>query len=195
MISFEDFPEETQYGFRKYLDQLHPVGIRNEQRPLEHGEIEITEQWKIVLPDNASTFLQRTALDFRDYFSIALEMHLEITTAPSTDAPVIRHWMPHAVLYSMQRKNKSGFPALMIAVVLWGYIIWKICCLCGKILILIRWIPCGKNHCFPPGSFIPVTKRPNLRNPICGKRHIMVLMPSYCTQTGKMILISQISLI
>lgn len=90
MISFEEFPVETQYGFRKYLDQLHPVGIRNEQRPLEHGEIEITEQWKIVLPDNASTFLQRTALDLRDYFSVALEMHLEITTAPSTDAPVIR---------------------------------------------------------------------------------------------------------
>lgn len=90
MISFEEFPVEKAYGFRSRLDQLHTPGIRNTQCPILPGEIEITEQWQIVLPDNASDFLKRTAEDLQDYFAVSLGIPLKIATGTANDSPMIR---------------------------------------------------------------------------------------------------------
>lgn len=63
---------ELQYDFRKRLAEVHKKNRRID-KPIGKGQIEITTEWKIVLPlDNA--YLARVAHDLQDYFLTSMNV-------------------------------------------------------------------------------------------------------------------------
>ncbi len=75
---FENFPTEEPYAFRKQLEEIHAPDRRNPERPTLPGEFEITDRWKIRLPENAGKFLRDAAEDLKDYFHSSMGVDLEI---------------------------------------------------------------------------------------------------------------------
>ena len=75
---FENFPTEEPYAFRKQLEEIHAPDRRNPERPTLPGEFEITDRWRIRLPENAGKFLRDAAEDLKDYFHSSMGVDLEI---------------------------------------------------------------------------------------------------------------------
>ena len=74
---------ELKYEFRKRMQEVHKKNRRRE-KPLLSGQIEITSDWTVVLPEDA--FLARVGRDLEDYFFTS--MNLCVRT--STDRPATR---------------------------------------------------------------------------------------------------------
>lgn len=81
-IDFNTLPVEEAFAFKTRLDQVHAPDRVNPARPQSPGEIAITSDWKIVLPESGSDFLRRTAEDLQDYFQVSLDLSLAITASP-----------------------------------------------------------------------------------------------------------------
>lgn len=74
---------ELNYEFRKRMLEVHKKNRRIE-KPLGEGQIEITDEWKIVVPAN-NEFLTRCGRDLEDYFFTSMNIEVPRTTKNVTD--------------------------------------------------------------------------------------------------------------
>ena len=81
-IDFDTLSCEEPFAFKERLNQVHTPDRVNPARQQQAGEIAITSDWKIVLPESASDFMRRAAEDLQDYFQVSLHITLEITAQP-----------------------------------------------------------------------------------------------------------------
>jgi hypothetical protein len=62
---------ERNYDFRKRLEVVHKPNRRDSSVRAEAGELEISEDWRIVIDEAASPLLVHTAKDLQDYPFVA----------------------------------------------------------------------------------------------------------------------------
>jgi len=58
---------ERRYAFRQRLDQVHQPNRRDPEARPQSGEAIIDDEWRIIVPENASTYLIEVAQDLQDY--------------------------------------------------------------------------------------------------------------------------------
>ena len=58
---------ETNYGFRQRLDAVHRPNRRDPEATPGRDEVAIAQGWRLVVPANASTYMQGVAADLQDY--------------------------------------------------------------------------------------------------------------------------------
>ena len=80
---------EKNYDFRKFLDEVHQEDLRDFSLKPRADETEITSEWMIRIPENASGFLRDTALDLADYLFKSMDVGVRIVRGGSeTDRTV-----------------------------------------------------------------------------------------------------------
>ena len=80
---------EKSYDFRKFLDEVHQQDLRDFSLRPHADETEITSDWIIRIPENASGFLQGTARDLADYLFKSMDVGVRIARGGSeTDRTV-----------------------------------------------------------------------------------------------------------
>ncbi len=80
---------ERPYAFRKRLSEVHQKN-RRVQKWLETGQIEITSEWKIVVPSK-NDFLIRCGRDLEDYFFVSMGVEVPLTVRPRQSQYLIRY--------------------------------------------------------------------------------------------------------
>jgi len=70
---------ERKYGFRKRLDEVHKPNRRDPNVQKAEHELEITEEWRIVMDDQAGELLSNTAHDLQDYFYRSMNISLRLS--------------------------------------------------------------------------------------------------------------------
>lgn len=69
---------ELQYEFRKRISEVHKKD-RRVDKPLARGQIEITSDWRIVVP-RENEYLVRIGRDLEDYFFTSMNVEVSLTT-------------------------------------------------------------------------------------------------------------------
>ena len=77
---------ESNYAFRKRLEQVHRPDIRLKDAAPESNEAVVDDTWRIVLPPKASPFVLRTAQDLQDYLAVSQGVFVAIRPADRADA-------------------------------------------------------------------------------------------------------------
>ncbi|MBQ9784181.1 MAG: hypothetical protein IJW29_01635 [Clostridia bacterium] len=88
---------ELQYGFRKRMLEVHKKNRRVE-KALEKGQIEITSDWRIVVPRD-DEYLVRVGRDLEDYFFTSMNVEVALTT---------RAVEKYAIVYAVDPSMETG---------------------------------------------------------------------------------------
>ncbi|WP_214626226.1 hypothetical protein [Paenibacillus agaridevorans] len=70
---------ESNYQFRKRLEVVHKPNRRNLNALKSHDELEITEDWRIIISESASELILHTAKDLQDYFLTSMNISVRIS--------------------------------------------------------------------------------------------------------------------
>jgi len=70
---------ERKYEFRKRLEEVHKPDRRNPTIRASQDEIEITQDWLIVIGETASELLVHAAKDLADYFLTSMNVSVRLT--------------------------------------------------------------------------------------------------------------------
>jgi hypothetical protein len=70
---------ERKYGFRKRLEVVHKPNRRDQAIQPDAGELEITEDWRIVIDEAAGPLLVNTAKDLQDYLWTSMNVSVRLT--------------------------------------------------------------------------------------------------------------------
>ena len=80
---------EKNYDFRKYLDEVHQKDLRDPDLRPQADETEITPEWVVRIPENATDFVRETARDLTDYLFTSMNVGIRIVRGGSeTDRTV-----------------------------------------------------------------------------------------------------------
>jgi hypothetical protein len=69
---------EKNYEFRKRLLEVHNTNVRDFNVLPQTGEVEVTEEWEIVISENADRVILAAAKDLQDYFFTSMDMSLRL---------------------------------------------------------------------------------------------------------------------
>jgi len=69
---------EKNYDFRKRLLEVHKSNIRDYNALPQVDEIEINEDWEILIPENAGRVILTAARDLQDYFFTSMGLSLRL---------------------------------------------------------------------------------------------------------------------
>lgn len=69
---------EKNYEFRKRLLEVHNTNVRDFNVLPQTGEVEVTEEWEIVISENADRVILTAAKDLQDYFFTSMDMSLRL---------------------------------------------------------------------------------------------------------------------
>ncbi|MFD0714461.1 hypothetical protein [Paenibacillus sp. GCM10027626] len=69
---------ERKYGFRNRLDVVHKPNRRDPHVQLQDDELEITDEWRIVIGEHASELLAMTAEDLQDYLYRSMNVSVRL---------------------------------------------------------------------------------------------------------------------
>lgn len=69
---------ERNYDFRKRLEAVHKPNRRDSSVRVEAGELEISEDWRIVIDEAASPLLVNTAKDLQDYLFTSMNVSVRL---------------------------------------------------------------------------------------------------------------------
>ena len=70
--------QEKKYEFRKRLLEVHKSSIRDYNVLPQEGEIEINEDWEILIPENAGRVVLTAAKDLQDYFFTSMGLSVKL---------------------------------------------------------------------------------------------------------------------
>ena len=70
--------KEINYEFRKRYSIVHRDDRRDYTKVCPAGQVEVTSDWCITLPDNASPVLRNAARDLEDYFFVSMGLSLGV---------------------------------------------------------------------------------------------------------------------
>jgi hypothetical protein len=76
---------ERNYAFRQRLDQVHRSDRRDPDCQPETGEVVITDGWRIVVHEDASTYLLDVAADLQDYLFTSMKVSTLLVRMDSLD--------------------------------------------------------------------------------------------------------------
>ena len=69
---------ETNYGFRRRLNQVHKPNRHDSSVQLAADEVRLDDSWSIVIAADASEFLFRIAQDLQDYLAVSMGINVSI---------------------------------------------------------------------------------------------------------------------
>ncbi|BBH23542.1 hypothetical protein Back11_48870 [Paenibacillus baekrokdamisoli] len=69
---------ERNYEFRRRLEEVHKPDRRNLEFIAQSDEIEINEDWQIIIPDPSCSVLLNVAKDLQDYFLVSMNISLRL---------------------------------------------------------------------------------------------------------------------
>ena len=71
-------PFEHNYDFRKRMLEVHNANVRDYDLLPQTNEVEVTEEWEIVIPENADRVILTAAKDLQDYFFTSMGLSLRL---------------------------------------------------------------------------------------------------------------------
>ena len=69
---------EKNYDFRKFLDKVHQKDLRDPDLRPQADETEITPEWVVRIPEDASAFVRAAARDLTDYLFTSMDVGIRI---------------------------------------------------------------------------------------------------------------------
>lgn len=84
--------KEINYQFRERLSRVHQPGRRDTDLTPHENELEITDRFTILIPENADDVLKNAARDLEDYFFTSMGISLRVAYAgKASAAPAISY--------------------------------------------------------------------------------------------------------
>ena len=71
---------ERNYQFRERMLQIHKKGRRMPFAVCTENQVEVTDGWAVVIPENADRVLYNAARDLIDYFFVSMGVCVNLTT-------------------------------------------------------------------------------------------------------------------
>ena len=81
--------KEMNYDFRKFLDEVHQKDLRDPDLRPRADETEITPEWVVWIPEDASAFVRAAARDLTDYLFTSMDVGIRIGGNEPVQVPSI----------------------------------------------------------------------------------------------------------